>query len=145
MSLLSLFSGGSFKNAVQTCSAQNGWHVAEITDSMAKLRFTMPTGRVQILYIIKYDSTMEFSVPSAALFDSEEECPGDLSTILLRRNAERKVGFWCIEPISGKYGYSCMHNAEIQQIDAAYFARIVRALIEECDEFEGILLKMMGQ
>ncbi len=143
MSLQSLFSGGSFKSAILTCSAQNGWTVAEITDKVAKLRFTMPSGRIQILYIVKFDSTLEFSVPSAVMFDSEEEFPGVLSAKLLRRNAEQKVGFWCIERLAGKYGYSCMHNVEMQQIDAEYFARIVRALIKECDEFEGILLQLL--
>ncbi len=140
----SLFAGSSFRNAVQTCSAQNGWTVAEINDRMAKLRFTMPSGRTQILYIVKYDNTMEFSVPSAIIFDSEEEFPGLLSAKLLRRNAEQKVGFWCIEHISGKYVYSCMHNAEMQQIDAAYFARVVRALISECDAFEDLVLKLLS-
>lgn len=144
MSLQSLFSGNSFKRAVETCSAQNGWIVADITDTMAKLRFTMPSGRVQILFIVKFDNTLEFSVPSAVVFDSEAEFPGALSTTLLRRNAEQKVGFWCIERLSGRFGYSCMHNAEIQQIDAAYFAKIVKALISECDEFEGIISKLLS-
>ncbi|HEY7022702.1 MAG TPA: hypothetical protein VH349_16415 [Ktedonobacterales bacterium] len=144
MSLESLFSGNSFKSAVQTCSAQNGWTVAEISDKMAKLRFNMPSGRNQILYIVKFDTTMEFSVPSGIVLDSEEEFPGVLSTKLLRRNAERKIGFWCIEHVSGKYAYSCMHNEDIQKIDAGYFARIVTALISECDHFEGIMLQMLN-
>lgn len=143
MSLESLFARSSFVSAVQSCSAQNGWIVSEISDRLAKLKFTMPSGRTQILYIAKYDYTLEFSVPSGVILDSEDEFPGLLSAKLLRRNAEQKVGFWCIEHISGKYVYSCMHNAEIQQIDAAYFARIVRALIKECDEFEGLVLKLL--
>jgi hypothetical protein len=142
MSLQSLFSGISFKSAIQNCSAQNGWTIAEITDDAAKLRFGMSSGRLQILYILKFENTLEFSVPSAVMLDSEEEFPGVLSAKLLRRSAEQKVGFWCIERISGKYAYSYMHNAEMQQIDAAYFARIVRTLIKECDDFEGLLLNM---
>lgn len=35
-----------------------------------------------------------------------------------------------------------MHNAELQLIDQAYFERVVRALIRECDKFEQTILKM---
>ena len=62
---------------------------------------------------------------------------------MLKRSSQRKLGFWCIEEIGSKHVYSCMHNAEMQLIDSDYFGRVVRALISECDDFEGILFDMV--
>ena len=75
-------------------------------------------------------------MPSALAFDTEEEIPHFLSTLLLKRSRENRFGFWCIEEISGKHVYSYMHNAEMQLINPAYFERVSRALIIECDNFE---------
>jgi hypothetical protein len=85
---------------------------------------------------------LEFSVPSALSFD-EDDIPHMLSTLLLKRNVERKIGFWCLEKISEKFVFECMHNAEMQLIDSEYFGNVVRALINECDEFEGIIARML--
>lgn len=143
MGLEALFSGVNFANTVKKYCAANGWKIADLNDKRAVLRFNMDSGRNQTLYIIRYESTLEFSVPSMAGFDSEDNIPHFLSTLLLKRSSESKFGFWCIEEIGGKQVYSCMHNAELQLLDSKYFASVVMALISECDEFEGILLKML--
>lgn len=36
-----------------------------------------------------------------------------------------------------------MHNAELELIDSTYFASVVRVLINECDELETVILKMI--
>ena len=143
MGLETLFSGVNFANTIKKFCATNGWKIADLNDKRAILRFSMSSGRDQTLYIIRYESTLEFSVPSMAAFDSEDNIPHFLSTLLLKRSAERKIGFWCIEEIGGKHVYSHMHNAEMQFIDSNYFAKVVRALINECDDFEGILIKIL--
>ncbi len=104
----------------------------------------MDSGRVQTLYILRYETTLEFSVPSEATFEDEDRIPHWLSTILLRRNAQNKIGFWCIEEIGKKQVYSYMHNAEMSLINQEYFARVILALIRECDNFEGILDKIVN-
>lgn len=142
-SLATLFSGMNFQGTVQKYCQQIGWKIAEIDNKHAVLLFTMESGREQRLYIIRYDTTLEFSVPSMAKFDSDDDIPDALSTLLLKRNAQSKVGFWCIEEIRGSLIYSCMHNAEIELLNTSYFERVVRVLIEECDDFEGILIQMM--
>jgi hypothetical protein len=142
MSLAALFSGSGFKNTVQRYCNEIGWRLADISDSQAKIAFSMSSGRSQTLWIIRYDTTLEFSVPSMAIFNREEDLPGLLSNILLQRNSQRKVGFWCVEKIGGKYVYSCMHNAEMSLLDRNYFETVVRALVKECDDFEGIILNM---
>jgi len=141
MGLETLFSGVNFENTIKKYCAANDWRIAELDNKHAVLRFSMSSGRTQILYIIRFESTLEFSVPSMAVFDSEDDIPHFISTLLLKRSSEIKVGFWCIETIRGKCLYSCMHNAEMQLIDSGYFARVVRALINECDNFEDIYKK----
>ncbi|WP_322508508.1 hypothetical protein [Anaerolinea sp.] len=140
-----LFSGVNFKSTVTRYCQQIGWKVAEVDDRHAMLKFTMESGRNQVLWILRYDKTLEFSVPSMAQFDREEDIPHFLSTVLMRRSSQKKIGFWCIEEINGRYIYSCMHNAEIQLMDIPYFRDVVVALISECDEFEGILLDMLNR
>jgi hypothetical protein len=143
MSLEALFSSVNFSNTIKKYCSANGWKIAELNNERAILRFSMNSGRNQSLFIIRYESTLEFSVPSIAVFDSEESIPHYLSTILLKRSSQVKIGFWCIEEIGGKQVYSYMHNAELQLIDSNYFARVVRALITECDNLEGILLQLL--
>ena len=144
MGFKALFSGVNFANTIKKYCATNGWKIADLNNKRAILRFSMSSGRNQTLYIIRYESTLEFSVPSMAMFDSEDDIPHFLSTLLLKRSAEKKIGFWCIEKIGGKHVYSCMHNAEMQLIDSNYFAMVVRALINECDDFEGTLIQILG-
>ncbi len=139
----SLFSGVNFRTTIQRYCSQVGWKIAEIDNKHATLKFSMDSGRDQTLYIIPYESTLEFSVPSMAIFNTEDDIPHFLSTFLLQRSAEKKIGFWCIEKVGGKFVYSYMHNAEIQLIDVNYFAKVVRALIKECDDFEGVLIDIL--
>jgi len=143
MGLKALFSGVNFANTIKKYCAANGWKIADLNDKRAILRFSMSSGREQTLYIIRYESTLEFSVPSMATFDSEDDIPHFLSTLLLKRNSELKIGFWCIEKIDRKHVYSCMHNAEMQLIDSSYFGKVVMALVKECDDFEGVLIEML--
>lgn len=144
MGLEALFSSVNFVSTIQKYCAANGWKIANLNNGRAILRFNMSSGRTQTLYIIRYDTTLEFSVPSGAQFNSEDSIPHFLSTILLKRSSEKKIGFWCIEQIEGAHVYSCMHNAEMQLIDSNYFAHVVMALIKECDEFEEILLRLLS-
>lgn len=141
--LASLFSSSSFRGTIQRYCSDQGWKIAEINEVKAVLRFRMDSGRSQTLYIIRYDSTLEFSVPSALNFSSIDDVPHYVSTLLLKRNREPKVGFWCIEEIGRDHVFSVMHNAEMQLIDSTYFARVVRVLINECDELEGVIEDML--
>lgn len=143
--LAKLFSGVNFKQTVQRYCNEIGWKIAEIDDKHATLKFNMDSGRTQTLWIIRYDTTLEFSVPSLAQFDSEDKIPHYLSTLLLKRNSQNKIGFWCIEESGGKQIYSYMHNAEAELINTEYFMRVVGLLVKECDDFEGLLIDMMNR
>lgn len=100
------------------------------------MKFEADSGNTQTLFIIRYENTLELSVPSGLKFNSLEDVPGWMSTLLLSRNSQYKVGFWCIEEIEGQNVFSIMHNAEISLINVDYFGKVVLRLVNECDEFE---------
>lgn len=142
-SLVESFSGNYFQQTIRNYCSDLGWRIRDISDRMATLRFDMESGRTYTLFILRYESTLEFTVSSALRFDTDDEIPGFLSTMLLKRSAEKKIGFWCIEELGEKQVFSCMHNAEMQLIDAGYFAAVVRALIRECDALEEALQSLL--
>lgn len=135
-SLAQLFDGTTFQTTIRSYCARQEWAISDLNDHSAMLRFSMESGRQQTCFIIRYESTLEFSVPSGFAFDTVSDIPHFYSTMLLKRSRVKKFGFWCIEEIGEKQVYSCMHNAEMQLIDSKYFASVIRALIDECDEFE---------
>ena len=96
----------------------------------------MSSGSTQTVFILRYDTTLEFSCPSGLKFDSFDYIPHQLSSYLLKESSKYKTGFWCLEEISGRQVFSIMHNAEISLLDINYFIKIVQTLINNCDEFE---------
>lgn len=140
-SLKSLFSAANFKSTVKNYCQQIGWKIADIDDKHATLIFTMDSGRDQRLFLIRYEETIEFSVPSLIQIADEDDIPHQISTVLLKRNASKIYGFWAIEEINKKYTFSIMHNAQLELMNVDFFAAVVRSLISECDEFEDMLLK----
>jgi 8-oxo-dGTP pyrophosphatase MutT (NUDIX family) len=137
--------GDYFKRAVKSYCEEHKLNLLEVDQDRAELGYGMVDELTKPLYITRHDSTVEFSVPSFVAFKSEEELPDALSTILLRRNSQKKIGFWCIDQHRGKYVYSCMHNAELKLLDSQYFARIIEGLIEECEAIETIIKEVSGK
>jgi len=87
----------NFTDAIQECARQSGWAVASIDDKHAVFQFSMESGREQVLYVYKYGSVLEFSVPSLARFDFGSEIPDQLSTSLLIRNSQKKSAFGALK------------------------------------------------
>ncbi len=134
-----------FQALIQGFCDEIGWKIAEINEKRAVLGFNMESGRSQTLFILRFDDTLEFSVPSIAAFESEDQIPHQLSTMLLQRSSQKKIGFWCIEQIGGKQTFEYMHNERLEHLNATFFAQVVESLINECDYFEGTLAEMMNQ
>jgi|GEM_PF-495925 hypothetical protein len=132
----------NFVNTIQNYCSQIGWNIADLDNKHAKIGFSMESGTTQTLYIMNYDPIVEFSVPSAAVFDSDDEIPHILSSILLYKNSNYKMGAWSIEKIGEKCCYSLMHNCELRVLDRDYFGRIANMLITECDEFDGFIAQL---
>jgi len=134
-----------FEAMMRQFAADHDWKISDLNDRRAIFKFRMDSGRLQTAFVIRYDHTLEFSVPSGAQYDDADDVPGFLSALLLQRSAEAKVGFWCLEKINDKLTFSVMHNAEIELINSEYFRRVVNRLVNECDDFEGVLLKLLDE
>ncbi len=132
-----------FQSIIQQFCDLQGWVPAEIDPKYAILRFDMESGRSKTLYAINYFPTVEFSVPSLAMFDSEDKIPHYLSSLLLKRGALRKIGYWCIVEIEGKQVYAVMHNSDLAYLNAERFGEVVSALVGECNDFEETLVLML--
>ncbi|WP_217357045.1 MULTISPECIES: hypothetical protein [unclassified Dolichospermum] len=139
-----LLSSFKFRSTIQNFCQTVGWNLYSIDDTIAILRFNMDSGSTQTVFIIKYDSTLEFSCPSSLKLDDIDDIPHRLSTLLLKKNAGYKFGFWSIKEIANKQIFSIIHNAEMSLIDINYFCKIVDRLIQECDEFEQAIANIMN-
>ncbi|XZN92102.1 MAG: hypothetical protein ACM65M_04405 [Microcoleus sp.] len=131
-----LFSSFKFRSTIEGYCRDIGWKISSIDNEIAVIKFDMESGSTQTLLIVKYDSTLEFSCPSGLKFDDIDDVPHNLSTFLLGKNAEYKLGFWALQKIGRKQTFSIIHNAEMSLIDVNYFGRLVVKLIQECDDFE---------
>ena len=133
-----LFSELNFEKTIRRYCDDHEWEILFIDSETAMLDFEGDTDEVpvQTLYIKRWTSTLEFSVPSGIAFDDEDDIPGSISTFLLKQNAENKQGFWCIEKINDRFHYSMMHNEEGRIIDSERFGVVVRTIIKECVKFE---------
>lgn len=131
--------GSYFKRAIKTYCEDHNWKIADIDADHAELEFRIHSKRKHSLYIVRYDTTVEFFVPSLPVLDTEEWRSKKFSRSLLQRNSQKKVGFWCIKEIKEKFFYSYMHNAELKLLDSEYFAQIIGGMISECDAIEGFI------
>lgn len=131
-----LFSSSNFRSTIIRYCSQAGWNIADINSNRAMIRFSMASGSTQTVFILRYNTTLEFSCPSGLKFPGFDYIPHQLSSYLLKENSQFKMGFWCIEEIGGKQVFSIMHNAEIDLMDLNYFVNVVRVLIKQCDAFE---------
>ncbi|MFP4651894.1 MAG: hypothetical protein ACLFM4_05645 [Phormidium sp.] len=133
---LDLFSGSNYQSTIRNYCNNLGWKISDLNDRRTILKFTTESGTTQTVFIIRYDTTLEFSCPSGVKFRDKDSIPGWLSTLLLSQNSNFKIGFWAIEEIGNQHHFSIMHNAEISLIDVQYFGRTVLKLIDECEKLE---------
>ncbi len=131
-----IFSSVKFRSTIESYCRENNWPLSHIDNDKAILEFKMESGNEQTVFIVRYDNTLEISCPSGFKFSDQDDIPHGLSTVLLQKNSQSKIGFWCIEKITGKQVFSIMHNIEISLMDAKYFTKVVVYLVNSCDEFE---------
>jgi hypothetical protein len=133
------WSEGGFEAGMQALVAANGWVVHDLNAKRAVIKFDLASGRTQTLYAIDLGAVVELSVPSALVYDTIDDVPGDVAVTCLRRSAKTKVGFWCLEQIEGKQAFSFMWNLQLRHLDGQTFGEVVRALVVGCDELESDL------
>ncbi len=136
----SLFSPENFRTTLKQYASQNAWEIAEIDDEHAVFTFEIEeSGRQYEVDVARYDTALEFWVPSSIEVEADKDVPQEVAVTLLKRNSESKVGFWCLAETDDGLFLGCMHNAEVQLLTAEYFQDIVSALIDECDDLEQAL------
>lgn len=140
---LDLFSNNNYQSTIRRYCSQLGWNISDINNQRTILRFSMESGTTQTVFILRYDSTLEFSCPSGLKFDSRDDVPGWLSTLMLCENSTYKIGFWCVETISDRQVISMMHNAEISLIDVNYFQKVVMQMVNKCEQLEQSVSKAL--
>jgi hypothetical protein len=138
------FSDDQFRSLIQFYCNQLGWKVADVNGKRAIIRFVMQSGNTQVLFIVRYDYTLEFSVPSAISYQSTDTVPGWMSTMLLAENSQHKIGFWCLEEIDNKQVVSIMHNVQMDIMDIEYFQLVVKNLLLACDKFEQEIITFLN-
>lgn len=141
--MANIFKKGFTKQMEQYASKAE-WEIAVQGDSSVSITFDMNSGSQQTCFIINYPGAVEFSCPSFAAFESEEQIPGILSTMMLQANAKRTMGFWCIEEIDNKYIFSIMHNIPLHQLTQENFEEITTQVVNECERVEIILHKILN-
>ena len=133
----------SFKNDMKSYCRQAGWSIDSIEDDHLTIRFSMESGREQIVYIINYNSIIEFSVPSIAMFNNQDDIPHNISTELLQKNSKFGIGAWSIETIGENYVYSVMYNCTLEELGGELFEKVVLTLRDECDTFDCVVQEIL--
>jgi hypothetical protein len=141
---LDLFSAYNFHKIIQEYCEQLDWDANQINNTTNTLQFRANSGNTQTVFILLYNQTIEFSVPSGLKFPNLDSIPGSFSTLLLTLNSKDRVGFWFIEELDNKQVFSVMHNAELSLIDLEYFHLVVSTLVQKCDQVEQIVMKALS-
>lgn len=134
-----MFSRDNFPTTMERYCRDLGWKIVDGNPDVAIVEFSMGSGRTRWLALSRREAGLRFEVPSLAHFAFVGEIPPYLSVLILRRNFQLEIGFWCIQEINNESFFSCIHNAEWQLISAEYLRHAVGALINECEDFEKTL------
>lgn len=129
----------AFVGTVRKFCKEIGWQLDHIERGYARIVFTEGVEVTQTVHISWFAkaSLIEFSVPSAARFQRVVDMPGELSRELLRRSAERSLGFWTIGGNDGvECYYSLMHNLRPAYLTVELFRDVINSLLIDCDEFD---------
>ena len=137
----------SFKKVVKDFADTNEWPI-EWDGDLATIEFEAESGNAQTLYIGEGDGVVEFDVPSAAAFDSENAVPDEACKILLKRNVLLPVGAWVLEEIDDQWCFSVMYNEDLEVLNNMEYDELadrVATLVEECDEFDRLWEKLVSE
>jgi hypothetical protein len=110
----------------------------ELNGERAEIEIKLAGAGRRRIRALRKGSTVRLSATGSVSFRSEKEMNA-FSTELLRRNAQAKIGCWCIEEGEDYLLYSCTHSAKLKLLDGAYFADIATGLAKEWREVESIV------
>ena len=131
-----------FKALVERMAEENSWTVQELSDEDAVVEYQLQESGLYSIYLsIDEDEVVEIAVPSEAVFANEDEIPHEASTMLLKRNLQTSAGFWVLDQFDDELCYTLIHVELLETLedtDREELAELISALVEECDEFNGL-------
>jgi hypothetical protein len=132
-----------FQDVLQRLAGHFGWDSSQIEEEEAVFDFKVESGNEKTLYLYLNEGSVEFNVPSDYGFDDAEDAPHEVSTILLRRNANVEVGAWILEDEDdGEWVYTLVWDADLETLASLGYEEIetiIHAMLEEVDEFDRLL------
>lgn len=118
------------------------WNTLRIDAETAEFDLEAESEEIHTLLVTLHeDDLVEFDVPSAAIFDAEEEVPGHISTLLLKRNMQLPVGSWALEEFTEDLAYSLIWTTnlnDLEKMTTEALAENITYLVEEVDEFDAM-------
>ncbi len=128
-----------FRTLIESIASEMDWEISEIDDESAVIELEAESGSEMTLYASSDEETVEFDVPSLAVMEKESDIQGNVSTFLLKRNADLRVGAWVLEEVDDGWCYSVMYNEDLEVLQKMAKDGIISNLItivEECDRFD---------
>jgi hypothetical protein len=131
-----------FTQAIQSFAKSNRWAASFLDPHNAVLEVKSKSGRTQTVIIEYREDMLRFIVPGMAAFVDEFDMDHDVSTTLLRWNAELKNGCWIFIEINNEWVYAFQYyyqfpNRSIDRdMNSERFKKIVLELISECERFD---------
>lgn len=124
-----------FPSSVVSACHKNGYRVID-SDSKRVCFEATAAGGTRRVYVYIYGKTLEFTVRSKFVFLSEDSIPIGLSVSALKKSADLKNSFWCIERVNGEYVFEIMANMFQERFDAEWLEIKSRNLVKHCAELE---------
>jgi hypothetical protein len=129
-----------FKEMMIEVSAALEWTVLNLEAESAEFDLTSGSGEIHTLIVTLHDDDLvEFDIPSAGVFDTEDDVPGDIAVLLLKRNMLLPVGAWALEEFTDDWAFSMVWTVpleELQRLSNEALQANVTTLLEEVDEFD---------
>jgi hypothetical protein len=129
-----------FQELLTAFSKQLNWNTLRIDNETAEFDLEAESEEIHTLLVTLHeDDLVEFDIPSSAVFDTENEVPGDISTLLLKRNMHLPVGAWALEEFTEDLAYSLIWTttlANLERISAEEMTENITWMVEEVDEFD---------
>lgn len=127
-----IFSSDNFVKTITTFCHNSGFKCEEIDESTVFIIVKFNESELEFgIYIMRFDDTVEFWLPTHLQYADIDEVPHHLSSKFMIFGSMYKYYFWCICERWDKLIVSIMHNIEFAQMDIEIFKKVARAMALE--------------
>jgi hypothetical protein len=129
-----------FQDLLTAFAKQLNWNTLRIDNETAEFDLEAESEEIHTLLVTLHeDDLVEFDIPSSAVFETENDIPGDISTMLLKRNMQLPVGAWALEEFTEDLAYSLIWTTTLdilERISVEEMTENITWMVEEVDEFD---------